>query len=320
MKSHIRKLVSAVGFVGAMGAGASAYATPILIDTGVDGDFDGNSFTDDFSFFTGSQLQPTSIYYDSDMSGGITTGDLVVDVAAGFIGQLNPLGFGSSREGFNNSWALEVDWFLVGTAVVADGGDPVLDPGETLIGNFFGGEVGLEYSDGGLGATTAGPGFEVEIDVESSNIEVGNNIDVQVRGTVTMANDFVQFAQGQFAGESFGDIVANPSVDINALISTNLREADKAPVLAPAGNLTAYFDALTDPLGNDVYTTAQATEIAGAIADFEASAGITGLFDRYIRTTSLDSAELRFEVPAPATLGLLGLGLIGLGRRMRKAA
>ncbi|EAQ98947.2 PEP-CTERM sorting domain-containing protein [Congregibacter litoralis] len=308
------KLALAVGVAGGLLA-VPAMAVPISLDVRADGDGafalgDADTRTDTFNQLTLDGFNPTSVYYDIDNSGGVSTGDIVIDAAITTVLGLNGLD-GTSTEALGLAWGVDVSWVLEGTATVLNF-DP--DPNynglgtDALVGEFNGGEVALT-------CTGSCAGDEIVIDVTGSSVSdpFSGDIEIEVFGEVAdVTAGFARFEAGTRAGEDFADIVLDPLDTIRVRGNSELEGGATVPAALDDGE--SVFDWL-----DARYDTSIATALDGLIADFELRTfGEGTVADRYLRTTFLNSANIQFDVPAPATLGLLGLGLLGLGARARK--
>jgi hypothetical protein len=109
------------------------------------------------------------------------------------------------------------------------------------------------------------------------------------------------------------------AVGVNAAVAIDFVDAGGFPVGTTSGTYSKVFD-----LGLiSTYTTGFVTANGGTLASARA-AFITGLFGGRtyfnIHTTQFPGGEIRGQIPEPATVALLGLGLAGLGIARRRKA
>lgn len=290
-------LLAAISGAVLSGAASVATADPIFLDLNNDLDFtDADSITSTFDTFTLNAFSPVSTYYDLDGSGGASTGDFVVDIGSTTVANLNPLAFPDSFEGFNSSWGIDVSWQIFGIAGVAENdGDPNFNGApETLGALFTGGLVTFTLNDPGNVTGLGDDTLLLEILPTGSSVDLTSGISLDLTGEVISAlDDFIFFDLAD--DRDFADLLE----------------------LDPPQTISVFADAEIDAPAIPTFDD----ETPEADAVFELVTGLDAdLFDTYTRTTDLSSPNIEFSVPAPATLGLIGLGLLGLGARSRKRA
>lgn len=298
--NKLTKIFTAVVFAGCT---ATAGASPLFMnpgdnDSGVPfGDADGFTYT--FDMFTFNNITPTSAYLDLE-GDGIQNGTLVFDSAEGEVGFLNP-DTGSS-EFFTDSWNLTFDYELWGYASVIDNGvaNGEFDDGDALVANFVGGYFNMYFDDD---VSTDGDSVPaLSLSLTGSTFNDGGGINLTLFAEIESVLSDLFFMDPSFNGDSdLAEIVANndPS-QYGALITAEITNAEQAP--ADNGySPTDFNDDVLTSLGID-------------LDDFDNEVFLT-------RTTTLPSGNLEIEVSAPATIAVMGLGLIGLGgfRRFRSS-
>lgn len=298
--NKLTKIFTAVVFAGCT---ATAGASPLFMnpgdnDSGVPfGDADGFTYT--FDSFTFNNLNPTSAYLDLE-GDGIQNGTLVFDSAQGQVGFLNPRT--GSDEFLVNAWNLTFDYKLWGYAGVIDNG-PVngqFDDGDTLVADFVGGYFNMYFDDDVTTPNDSVPALSLSLSGSTFNDQGGINLTLFAEIESVLANLF--FMDPAINGESdLAEIVANndPS-QYGALITAEITNANQAPT-DTGYTVTTFETNVLNSLGIN-------------LDDFDSEVWLT-------RTTTLPSANLEIQVSAPATIAVMGLGLIGLGgfRRFRKS-
>lgn len=258
-----------------------------------------DGFTYTFDMFTFNNITPTSAYLDLE-GDGIQNGTLVFDSAEGEVGFLNP-DTGSS-EFFTDSWNLTFDYELWGYASVIDNGvaNGEFDDGDALVANFVGGYFNMYFDDDVSTDGDSVPALSLSLTGSTFNDGGGINLTLFAEIESVLADLF--FMDPSFNGDSdLAEIVANndPS-QYGALITAEITNAEQAP--ADNGYTPSDFN-------NEVLTS-----LGIDLDDFDNEVFLT-------RTTTLPSGNLEIEVSAPATIAVMGLGLIGLGgfRRFRSS-
>ena len=279
--------------------GTSAYADPILINYGANGDFDADTTTDVFTQLAFSQLKATSIYKDVNNNGVLDGPDSVYDtniqskLSAVFangsytslsgvpnsvalnnsintgnasISALAPLVFFDSREGFGSTWNLTLQYELFGTYAGLLGGTP-----------FTSGYLDIYYN------TDNNPGNQqklLTLDVTGSLLGPGN-LDI--------------FGQISYVG-------AGPNGNLDFFNFAPLPGISFASLLGQNTNINWNLDTNVDP----------------PIPDPAQLAVVNSGGSRYfVRQTQLDGS-IDFTVPEPESIALLGIGLLGFAMQSRK--
>lgn len=231
-------------------------------------------------------IASNSNYTDNDTSGGISAGDSVIDNGLGNVTGFQPFTGGvTETQAFNTDWFLNISFDNIAQVVVAVDDSLAVDPGNTPDNNGTIGEtvgVASQILSGSIGFyyTEPGGGFGTLV-AELTNLS----------GTST----------------TVGNIVIDGNVDFSNVAAADIALAQS--LLFFEGGASWY----------DIWLAGGDTSISSRfdtnIDQLEVQDGV-GDFD-FLRTTELDGS-VRFEVPVPAPLALVGLGLIGLGFARRK--
>ena len=294
-------------------ASSGAFAAEVFIDTGVDLDSDSDSVT---ANFTNIGLFPNalSVYTESATPGTLTNGETLQfsDSGSVLLGNLNPLTFLDSQEGFNTpgGWGMRADYNVGGFAQVVTSADidtTTLTPGATfaagegLLPQFAFGTIDIFLVDPNNVITAIGDDSQLlRLNLEAptggadvANVVLDGIVDYSwyTSGSNTAIENFFNFAD---SGESFFDLVGTKLVEVDWRADFNVD-----PNLIPFNNNGGdpNFDAGEFPNGNP---------FAGQCGD-----------GQLCRTSNLNMT-VRFDVPEPASLALMGLGLGLIGARIRK--
>lgn len=267
-----------------------ANASPLFLDAPNDYDFDGNTTTGIFTSFILSSFSPTSAYLDLE-GDGIQNGTLVFDSGKTTVGALSPLAFPASFEGFNTAWRLDVEYELFGFAGIADdlNSNGTFDAGDSLAAQFVGGYFTMSFFDG---VSTE----VLNIAVTGSDYKLTDALNLSIFGKPVSGTDFVNV-------DGFGsinDVITNlDPVNYSALTTIKILDATQAPTLDAGFAPNTYQQGVLASLG---------------------LATLPGTAQWLTRTTTIDSSNVYINVPAPASIALMGLGLLGLGvsRRFKK--
>jgi len=290
----MKNLTKIVAGLALLSSAAVTTASPLFVDTGVNGDGDADTRTDTFLSFVFNQFTPTSAYLDLE-GDGINNGTLVFDSGVATIGSLSPLAFGSSQEGFNTDWGLQIEYELFGFAAIADdvNNNGLFEAGDTLAAQFVDGFLNMNYLDSN-GSTPF-----LQIDVTGSAFNINKGVNFSIFGQPISASNMLNTEESFFGSTGFGDSINNlDPVNISALSSLLIGDATQAPTVDNNFGVTTFQQNVLDSLGlSTLPQTAQ----------------------WLTRTTSINTASLTLEVPAPSSLAVFGLGLLGLGfsRRLK---
>lgn len=299
----MNKLTKIFAGVVLAGSTAMASAAPLYVNSGDNdsgvpfGDADGFTYT--FDAFTFNDLQPVSTYLDLE-GDGIQNGTLVFDSAVGEVGLLNP--DTGSDEFFTDAWSLTFDYKLWGYAGISDDvvANGVFDDGEVLAAQFVGGFFNMYFDDDVTDGVDPVSAMTLSLTGSTFNAGGGVNLSLFAEIETVLANLF--FLDPSFNGDSdLAAVVANndPS-QYGATITAEITDATQAPTDQGFAVTSFETDVLTS-LGID-------------LDDYDNEVFLT-------RTTTLPSANLEIQVSSPASIAMMGLGLIGLAglRRVKKA-
>lgn len=274
-----------------------ANASPLFIDSPYnDAAFpagDADTVTDVFTSFILESFSPTSAYLDLE-GDGIQNGTLVFDSGSTKVGTLSPI-TGLSTEGFGIYWDLTVSYELYGFAGLAEdvNSNGTFDAGDdSLAAQFVGGYFSMSYVDKFTNVATE----VANLAVTGSSYELLGALNLSIFGEPVSATDLINV-------DGFGSlawVIANLNpVNYSALTTIKILDAKQAPT-ASAYVPNTYQQTILDGLGLDTLP--------------DSAKWLT-------RTTTIDATNVYINVPAPASIAIMGLGLIGLGlaRRYKKA-
>lgn len=293
-------------------------------DTAFGGDADGK--TRPFTELTWGGTA-NSLY---DISGGanpaaLDAGDKVWDVSAGEITTLTnqfpgtPTAAASlsagTAEGFGATWNLTYDYQLNGTAAAVIAGIP-----QGAL--FSGGIMNVYFNSMNANEFAAQDGKKIlQLNVDSFSATFGSQTSLFINGVVDYsflagADAFVQnfFKLAGGAQSSFYDLwlAGQPTVlPIAFRIDTNTTD-NVAPTLADAASIVSQtpLDGSGNPLAG----------VSPTLYDGEPGTwGNVPAADLVGRSTAI-TPSLRFQVPEPASIALLGIGLLGFAANSRRKA
>lgn len=262
-------------------------------------------------------LDSVSLYKDLDTSGGISAGDSVIDYGSGFVNGFTPWSSTTrntttNNRGLNGSggYYLDVKFDdLVQSVVLVDD----TDSGGTFDFNgeigenvgvaaaFVSGSIDLFYSDDGSygsqilvaqldvlpgGSATIG-NFVGDLEVNFANVDAANQ--ALVRDMFFFDRDGGESWYTLWQANEVLPAEQQTDILIRARFDTNI---DDIEVLA-----------VSDPLP----TTQGGVD----------GSGFTGTDYDFMRTTELDGS-IRFDIPEPGTLALIGAGMLGAGFAARR--
>lgn len=238
------------------------------------------------TFFVASE----SNYTDTDGSGSISVGDAVLDVGSGNISGFQPFTFGSTETQLYGADPMVGGWILnVGfnnlTQVVVDVDDS--SPGTS--------SIGMPDGEGQIGET-----------VGVAALVLGGTIDLFYNDG---GGDRLVAQLSNLAGDTatIGDVVITAGVDFGNVAAADVALAQGLFLFE---NGQSWYDLWN--AGGDMTISAR---VDSNVDQLDVLAGNPG-FD-FLRETELDGS-VRFAVPAPGPLALLGLGLLGAGYARRK--
>jgi hypothetical protein len=229
-------------------------------------------------------LDAQSNYTDTNMDGGISAGDLVTDDADGNVTGFQPFDFGDETQGYIGDWILNVGFTDLQQVVVA------VDDG---IGGDGIGQIG----------ETVGVASQI----------LGGSIDIFYQDGVT--NTLVAQLTSLTGSATIGNIVVDGEVDFSNVAAGDVALAQDLFFFA---NGDSWYDLWSDADGDPVVISSRFDTNIDQLEVLD-GADFPGGYD-FVRQTNLDGS-VRFDVPVPAPLALVGLGLMGLGfsRRQRRA-
>lgn len=291
MKLTSRILASSI----LLAASGSTFASDFYLCPPVGNDAVNGGCTGVFEQMT-TFISSTSNYVDSNNDGGISAGDLVLDVGAGNVTGFQPLGlsqgYTSDVQFGGNGWfltasydnltqvvALVDDSTLINASNVTDGIGQI---GETVgvAAAILSGTIKLFYQDSGS--------YTSETLVAELNVEAG--------GFVTA-----------------GNLVANLSVDFSNVTETTL--AQELFWFDRDGGISWYDLWLENETAENPADPLISARFDTNVDQLLVEAG-EGDFD-FMRSTDLDGS-LRFDIPEPSTIALIGAGLLGAGFAARR--
>lgn len=227
-------------------------------------------------------LSAQSNYTDTNGDGGISAGDAVVDNGMGIVTGFQPSAFGTNTQdyGVSGDWILNIGFTNLQQVVV------VVDDGI-----------------GGDGIGTIGETVGVAAQIVSGSIDIFYQ-DAGTNVLVAQLNNLVGSA-------TIGDIVIDGEVDFSNVAAADLALAQNLFFFADG---SSWYDLWSGAGGDPLVISSR---FDTNIDQLTVLAGNPG-YD-FLRETDLDGS-VRFDVPVPAPLALMGLGLLGLGFSRRKRA
>lgn len=257
----------------------------------------GGGCTDVFEQMT-TYIASTSNYIDGNAGlgiapdGGISVGDLVFDVGTGNVTGFQPFSFGDQTQAYGSSWILNASYSNLTQVVVAVDDSPLIN-----------------VANNGDGIGQVGETVGVASAILSGTIDIYYQ-DTGAYGTQELAAQ-LQVESGGFV--TAGNLVANLSVDFSNVTDTTL--AQQLFWFDKDGGISWYDAWLENENSADPAAMLITARFDTNIDQLLVEAG-TGNFD-FMRSTDLDGS-LRFDIPEPSTIALIGAGLLGAGFAARR--
>lgn len=250
---------SAAGFyfdLAAIGLGDTYVGSPMETFLGEDSD----TVTDVTTGFTTAAATLTSVYWDTDFSGDINSGDAVTDEVSGLtvvdlFGLAGDVTSEYHGNGVGSTWQLSIDWSFSGTGFVGD----LAGTGDTLY-------VGA-FDEGSALVTLEDKVNNVTYDVMSMTMRDFDNAlkvnnDNSVTGVIDVAWDVSEVFLDDFifakSGADFFEIAndGDDATNISFTASTEINGLDNAPTLQGTDTFdgtpgVSYFERTTDGQSTD---------------------------------------------------------------------